>query len=315
RRAVRTLARLGAVGLIPDDPAYPPAFRFLDSVPYPLFTAGDLTALRLPGIAVVGTRTPTRYGAEVARRLSAELSAGGFAIVSGLARGIDTAAHEGAVEADGIPVGVLGHGIEQVYPPENRQLFARVRERGLLITEYPPGETPKPGNFPRRNRLITALSEAVLVVEMGHKSGAQHTVAYALDQGKEVLAVPGPIGSPRSEGTNQLIREGARLVTSAWDIVEELRGVGHPRAGADVPMRHPPPAPPPSREAPNPPTLPLLTATEEKVMTAIGAQPVHVDILARQAGLPSSRMLATLLELELRGVIAALPGKRFARRS
>jgi DNA processing protein len=312
RRALERLRRLGAVALTPDDPCYPPSFHRLDDPPYLVFVAGDLRVLRLPGLAVVGTRSPSPYGREVAHRLSHDLSLRGFVIVSGLARGIDTAAHDGAVGARGASIGVLGHGIEQIYPPENGRLFAKVRETGLLLTEYPPGETPKPGNFPRRNRLITALSEAVLVVEMGHQSGAQHTVSYALEQGRDVLAVPGPIGSPPNSGTNQLIREGARLVTSAEEIVEELRGVGYADRVRPVPAN----GLASERREPSEvsPALPLLNPSEEIVMRAIGPAPVHVDEIASTTGLALSGMLATLLELELRGLVTSLPGMRFSRR-
>ncbi|HEU0052193.1 MAG TPA: DNA-processing protein DprA, partial [Longimicrobium sp.] len=226
RAALDALRRAGAVALTPDDAAYPDAFRPLPDPPYLLFASGDLALLTAPGVAVVGTRAPTEYGRKTATSLSGDLARAGFTVVSGMARGIDTAAHAAALAAGGTTVGVLGHGIDRVYPPENRTLFAKVRERGLLISEMAPGEDPAAGNFPRRNRLIAALSLGVLVVEMGEKSGAQHTVGYALEQGKEVFAVPGPIDSPASAGTNQLLKDGARLVTSARDIVEELRGVG-----------------------------------------------------------------------------------------
>jgi len=226
QRALDTLEKVGAVAITPDDLAYPESFRQLADAPFLLFAAGDLELLGRPGIGIVGTREPTAYGRESATALAGELAREGYAIVSGMAKGIDAAAHVAALSAGGTTVGVLGQGIDVVYPRENARLFRAVRERGLLITELPPGAEPLAGNFPRRNRLISALSEGVLVVEMAVKSGAQHTVAYALEQGKEVFAVPGPIGSPMSAGTNQLLKEGARLVTSSADILEELRGVG-----------------------------------------------------------------------------------------
>ncbi|HUE95536.1 MAG TPA: DNA-processing protein DprA, partial [Longimicrobiaceae bacterium] len=199
-RALRRLQRVGAVALTCEDPLYPASFLDLSDRPYLLFAIGDPSLLERPAIAVVGTRSPTRYGRSAAEDLSRDLALSGFLIVSGMARGIDTAAHRGALAAGGGTVGILGHGIEQIYPPEGRRLFEEVGRRGLLLTEYPPGETPKAGNFPRRNRLITAISRAVVVVEMGLRSGAQHTVNFALEQGREVMAVPGPIGSPSSEG-------------------------------------------------------------------------------------------------------------------
>jgi len=310
--AIERLDRLEARCLLPTDAQYPASFDALAEPPYLLFAIGNLDLLRLPSIAIVGTRSPTAYGLQAARQLSRDLSAAGFGIVSGLARGIDSAAHRGALEGNGATVAVLGHGIEQVYPPENRALFKTVRERGLLISEYPPGETPKAGNFPRRNRLITALADAVLVVEMRHRSGAQHTIVYALDQGKEVMAVPGPIGSPASEGTNQLIKDGARMVTCAADVLEELRGVG-----AATPSGRPIPEiardDGDARTRPEP-ALSLLTAPERRILAVLSPFPSHVDELAVGSGLPASAVLTTLLGLELRGLVASLPGKRYLLR-
>ncbi|HVH12791.1 MAG TPA: DNA-processing protein DprA, partial [Longimicrobium sp.] len=219
RAAMKALRRIGAVALTAEDEEYPPAFRALPDPPVVLYALGDAHLLNDPGVGIVGTRTPTDYGCRTAAGLSCELARAGYVIVSGMARGIDAVAQAAALDSGGSTVGVLGQGVDRVYPPENAPLFARVRERGLLISELPPGEEPLAGNFPRRNRLIAALSAGVLVVEMGEKSGARHTVDYALELGREVFAVPGPIGSPSSAGTNQLLKEGARLVTSARDIL------------------------------------------------------------------------------------------------
>ena len=302
KAALQTLRDAGAVALTPSDAAYPDAFRTLPDPPYLLFAAGKLDLLAAPGIGVVGTRAPTDYGVRTASALSGELARAGLAIVSGMARGIDSAAHAAALSAGGGTVGVLGHGIDRVYPPENRGLFAAVKERGLLITELAPGEEPNAGNFPRRNRLIAALSLGVLVVEMGEKSGAQHTVTYALEQGKEVFAVPGPIHSPRSAGTNQLLKDGARLVTSAADILEELRGVG----AALVPS--PAPAPPPEPEPPA-----GLSPDESAVYARLTPDAAPVDDVAAASELAPNRVLAALLGLELRGLAEALPGKQYRR--
>lgn len=304
RRAREALERLGALALTPDHPRYPDAFRVLPDPPYLLFAAGDLELLSGGGAAVVGTRTPSEYGRAATVRLSGGVAAAGYPVVSGMARGIDTLAHTAALDAGGTTVGVLGHGIEQVYPPENRRLFERVREHGLLITEFVPGETPKAGNFPRRNRLIAALSRVVLVVEMGLKSGAQHTVTYGLEQGKEVLAVPGPITSPGSEGTNQLIKDGARLVSCVEDVLEELAGVGA------RPLRAPAAR---SLERPTPPVLPLLSPQEDRVLAALQPEARHVDELSAATALVPGVLLGTLLELELKGLAHALPGKLYRR--
>jgi DNA processing protein len=253
----------------------------------------------------VGTRAPTDYGRRTAAGLSFQLARAGYAIVSGMARGIDSVAQAAALDAGGATIGVLGHGIDRVYPPENHRLFAQVRERGLLLSELPPGEEPLAGNFPRRNRLIAALSVGVLVVEMGEKSGARHTVEYALELGKEVFAVPGPIGSAASAGTNQLLKEGARLVTSARDVLEELQGVGLPlRPVAASSAVEPQPRTPPADLAPD----------EARVFAALADEPRHVDEVAAAAGIPASAALGALLGLELREVVEALPGKQFRLR-
>lgn len=300
RRALQAIRRAGAVALTLDDPRYPEVFRVVSEPPYLLFTAGRLEHLALPAVAVVGTRSPTRYGREAAAKFGAGLAGAGYAVVSGMARGVDSAAHEAALSAGGVTIGILGHGIDVVYPPESRPLFMRVRERGLLISEFAPAEKPRAGNFPRRNRLISALCQGVVVVEMGLKSGAQHTVNFALEQGKEVMAVPGAIDSPQSEGTNQLIRDGARAVTCVEEVIEELEGVsGNPR--------------PRLTTEPDPPSLALFDPAQDVVFQALRPDPKHVDRLLEETGLLSGVLLATLLDLELRGVAEALPGKRYRR--
>lgn len=298
--ALRAMERAGAIPLTPEDPGYPEDFRLLADPPFLIYAAGDPRLARAPGVAIVGTRSPSHYGRDAAAALSNGVAAAGYTVVSGMARGIDTIAHRAALEAGGVTIGVLGHGIDTVYPPENRALFESVRRRGLLITEMPPGEQPLAGNFPRRNRLIAAMSRAVLVVEMGLKSGAQHTVTYALELGREVMAVPGPIASPASAGTNQLIKEGARVVTSADDIIEELGGVGSAGSGL-TPSR--------GQEA-----LPLLTCEEDRVLTTLDGEARHVDQLALAVGLEHGALLGLLLELELKGAVEALPGMQYRRR-
>jgi len=313
RGALEKLGEMGAVALTPDDLAYPDAFRVIPDSPYLLFAAGDLALLEHPGIGIVGTRTPTDYGRSAAASLAGDLARAGYAVVSGMAKGIDAAAQGAALQAGGATIGVLGAGIDVVYPAENARLFRAVRERGLLVTEMPPGEEPRAGNFPRRNRLIAALSEGVLVVEMAAKSGAQHTVTYALEQGKEVFAVPGPIGSPMSAGTNQLLKEGARLVTSAQDVLEELRGVGR-TAPSIVAARKPLPPEPPLPEEARPPVEPAGLAPEEsRVWAALSAEPRHVDEISAAVELAPGTVLAALLGLELRGAAESLPGKRYRR--
>ncbi|HEX2077621.1 MAG TPA: DNA-processing protein DprA [Longimicrobium sp.] len=314
RAALAALDRIGARVVTQEDAVYPASFRTLPDPPFVLYATGDLHLLSEPAIAVVGTRAPTEYGRQVAGRLAYELARAGYGISSGMAKGIDAVAQAAALDAGGTTVGVLGHGIDRIYPPENQRLFRRVRERGLLLSELPPGEEPLAGNFPRRNRLIAALSAGVLVVEMGEKSGARHTVEYALELGREVFAVPGPIGSAASAGTNQLLKEGARLVTSARDILEELHGVGvvppgGGRAGsADAGGMAEARADSP-RAAP-----PDLAPEEARVFGLLADDPRHVDELATAAGMAPHVALTALLGLELRELAESLPGKQFRLR-
>jgi DNA processing protein len=299
--AMREIERVGAVAFDATDPLYPQSFRVLADPPFLLFAAGDTALLTREGVAMVGTRAPTLYGRDAAKSLASGLAWAGFGIISGMARGIDTIAHRAALDAGGHTIGVLGHGIGQVYPPENRGLFAAVRDRGLLLTELPPGEKPLAGNFPRRNRLIAALSQAVLVVEMGFKSGAQHTVTYALELGKEVMAVPGPISVPSCAGTNQLIRDGAVMVTCADDVIDEIRGVGAAASygGTDAAERAP---------------APMLSAEEQRLLALLGGEPAHVDELAGASRMGVGILLSALLDLELKGLAEPLPGSRYRRR-
>jgi DNA processing protein len=294
--AIDWMGRAGVEVLTTADRRYPEALLRLPDPPYLLFLRGDVDQLAAPTVAIVGTRSPTPYGREAAYRLSRDLAERGQVVVSGLARGIDTAAHRGALDGSGRTVAVLGHGIDRVYPPENRPLFSRITSSGLLLTEYPPGEGPRAGNFPRRNRLITALSRAVLVVEMGLRSGAQHTVTFALEQGREVFAVPGPIGSGASEGTNQLIKDGARLVTSARDVMEELDGVGPDRPSGS----------PGCAEERG-----LWSDLERRMLALLSVNPRHVDELIREVETDPGATLGCLLDLELRGVVRQLPGKLY----
>jgi DNA processing protein len=307
RDTLRRLEGLGAHLLTPDDPRYPAAFGAVGQPPFILFALGDLELLRRPVMAVVGTRTPTSYGVSVTTRVASELAEAGYGVVSGMAAGIDAAAHAASLDASACSIGVLGHGIDRVYPAENRALFSRMRREGLLISEFAPGEPPMAGHFPRRNRLIAALGAGVLVVEMSLKSGAQHTVNFALNLGREVFAVPGPIGSSVSEGTNQLIRDGACLVTRTADILEALGGApAAPRAEA-APRRGAPPQP----LAPSPPPLPPVEGDEKQVVATLRTGPRHVDEIVAESGLPAGRILSLLLGLELRGLVRSLPGKRF----
>lgn len=303
REAAERMDRVGAVAVLPGEPGYPEAFAQLADPPFILFACGDLGALAFPGVGMVGTRHPTSYGRQAAALLARDLAAAGCAVVSGMAKGIDAAAHAAALEEGGATIGILGQGIDRAYPPENGRLFARMREKGTLLTELPPGEDPNAGNFPRRNRLIAALSAAVVVVEMGERSGARHTVDYGLELGREVFAVPGPITSPASAGTNALLRDGARVATGARDVLEVLHGVGQVADPGAMPVLAPLAARP----------LPELPADEAAVLEALGDRVRLVDAVAGAAALPAHRVLAALLGLELRGLVEALPGKQYRR--
>ena len=218
RRLVEDAERLGARILIPDDAGFPPLLRTIAEPPPVLFALGNLALLERPALAVVGSRDHTGYGETVARSVAAQAARAGIVVVSGMARGLDAVAHTAALDAGGATVGVLGNGLGVIYPAANRRLYERVAANGLLLTEFPPGERPHAGSFPRRNRLISGLARVTLVVEAAVGSGALITAGAALDQGREVLAVPGPITSAVSAGTNRLIRDGATPYLEPVDL-------------------------------------------------------------------------------------------------
>lgn len=301
RAALDRLAAVEARVLVRGTATYPAALEQLADPPVLLFAVGDPRCLEAPGIAVVGTRAPTAYGRRAARRLSGELALAGFSVVSGMARGIDAEAHAAALEVGAPSIGVLGHGVDGAYPRENAALYGDMRRRGLLLSEYPPGELPKAGNFPRRNRVIAALAEGVLVVQMALKSGAQHTVTAALELGREVFAVPGPIDVHVCAGTNQLLKEGARLVTSSADVLEELSGIGA------VPLSLP------GAAVKTAAGYEVVNPLEAALLNALESEPQHVDALVTALALPPHQLLAALLGLELSGRVEALPGQHYRR--
>ena len=204
-------------------PEYPPLLKSIYDPPPVLYCKGKPLEFDRPAIAVVGSRHSSQYGRTAARRISCELAIAGVIIISGMARGIDTMAHKGALDVkEGYTIAVLGGGVDYIYPSENTTIYNSILDNGTIISEYPPGAKPSPGNFPARNRIVSGLSSGILVVEAGVKSGALITVDCALDQGREVYALPGNVGSPYSRGTNKLLKEGAKIVTSAEDILEDL---------------------------------------------------------------------------------------------
>lgn len=288
-RIIARTSDLGGTLLVPSDPHFPGACRSIPDPPTLLFAAGRLDLTGSAAVAIVGSRTHTRYGADVTRHLAAGAARAGLAVVSGMARGIDALAHHAALDAGGSSIGILGNGLGVVYPSANRRLYERMASTGLLLTEFPPGERPHAGSFPRRNRLISALARVLVVVEAREKSGALITVDCTLAQGKDVLAVPGPITSPVSVGCNRLIQAGAKPVLGLQDLLEEygLRPASQRR------------------------TPSTLSAAERRLLEVLSAGDDHVDALAAGSGLPPADALATLTDLELRGLVEALPGKRY----
>ncbi len=300
-RMEEQLARLknrGAAMLTWDDPDFPVRLR---QIPYPppcLFVQGTIRPEDDLAVALVGTRGASYYGLKTGRRLAGALASRGLTIVSGLARGIDAAAHRGALENGGRTLAVLGCGLDVVYPPENRELYEKIPEQGALITEFPLGTRPEARNFPVRNRIISGLALGVVVVEAGLKSGTAITVQFALDQGREVFAVPGPIDSPTSVGPHRLIQQGAKLVQDLEDILQELPGV-RPGPGLRFPQT--------GRVAETPGPAPTLS--EDPLLAFLGSDPLRLDELVQASKLPASEVLSRLTILELQGLVRELPGK------
>ena len=296
-RMLADAERIGALALLPQDPAFPTTLREIPDPPLALFVQGDASLLGRSGIAVVGSRHHTDYGAAACRLVVEAAVAGGGVVVSGMARGIDAIAHATALDLGGSTVGVLGNGLGVVYPAANRALYDRVAHAGALVSEYPPGERPRVYAFPRRNRLISGLVRATVVVEAAHGSGALITAGAALEQGRDVLAVPGPITASTSLGTNALIRDGAAPFLTAEDLSRYL------------------PAPPAKRAAVAAALLPPeLPPAERRIAEALMMADADADGLAERFGLPAAETLALVTALELRGLVETLPGARIRLR-
>ncbi len=279
---------------------YPMALKEIYDPPTVLFSQGMLVPADSIAISIVGSRHATHYGLTVAERLSAELSLVGFTIVSGLARGIDAAAHRGALKAGGRTIAVLGGGLLNLYPPEHGPLAAEVRNQGAILSEALPLQAPKSGSFPRRNRIISGLSLGVIVIEAGERSGALISARMALEQGREVFAVPGRIDSRMSRGCHRLIRDGAKLVECVDDVLEELGPLAIPtQLHADETIRHP---------------AELKLSDQEKlVLNAIASEPTSFDLIVVQTGLPPARVLSTISVLEIRRLVKRLSGTTLVR--
>lgn len=294
------------------DPAYPEKLRAIFDPPAVLYLRGSLPKLdELPSVGVVGTRTASAYGLQSAMRLSYQLSRCGAAVVTGLAHGVDSEAARGALLGGGQVVGVLGNGIDVVYPQNNRTLYAEVSAYGCLLSEYPPGTAPLRWNFPARNRLISGLSDGVLVVEAGAHSGSLITARLALEQGRDVFAVPGMLDNPTGLGSNSLLQQGAGLVTCGYDVLREYenRYPGRIRADHGLP-------PEPTQKASAPQTMPRkappltdLSAEGQRIIKALAPGRLQLDDLITATGLPAGKVLSELTLLQIRGAVEALPGK------
>lgn len=285
-----------------DDPRYPYLLRQIASPPPLLFVHGDPHCLRAPQLAIVGTRNPSPLGRENAHRFAAHLAEAGLVITSGLALGIDAAAHQGALAGNGRTLAVMGTSLDRVYPAKHRDLAHAIAERGALVSELPIGTSAIAENFPRRNRLISGLALGALVVEAAIRSGSLITARQALDQGREVFAIPGSIHNPLAKGCHTLIRQGtAKLVETADDILEELGAL----AAATEPL--------PESAAASTPATPDLDDAYRQLLTAIGDESVGIDLLVDRCGLTANEVSSMLLILELKGYVAAIPGGLYCR--
>lgn len=296
--------RYGARIFTWDDAEYPAMLRNIHNPPMVLYIKGSADVLSAAGLGVVGSRAATSYGREIASRMSFGLAAKGYAIISGLALGIDTEAHKGALAAGGATVAVLGCGLDIVYPRENRELFRTISETGALVSEYSFGTKPDGFRFPARNRIISGLALGVLVVEASHRSGSLITAEHALEQGREVFAVPGRVDSIKSAGAHSLLQQGAKLVQTVDDILEELPGV------SISPGKMPPMA---AIQAGTGPDIGELTPEEEVIVSFLEVYPQNIDEISRGTHLSPQKASEILLLLELKGAVEALPGKCYKR--
>jgi DNA processing protein len=302
-RAELELARCRELGiqiLARHTPSYPRRLDDICDPPTLLYCRGELLPRDGLAVAIVGSRRSTLYGQQQAERLAGALARAGLTIVSGLARGIDGAAHRAAIKAGGRTIAVLATGVECIYPPEHSELAAEVARNGAVVSEAALDQQPIPGIFPQRNRIISGLSLGVLVVEASRTSGSLHTARHALEQGREVFAVPGRIDSPASEGCHDLIRDGAMLVRSVDDILEALGPLTAPvPTSASEVVRNP-------REL-------TLSDQERHILNLVAAEPIHIDEITRAAGLETSRVLQTLTVLEMKRLLRRLPGGHMCR--
>ncbi len=291
-KATETLDANGGHAVCLFDPHYPEMLRHIADPPSVLYIKGQLEDLQ-PAVAIVGTRAPSQYGKDMALRLGRDLSTMGISVVSGLARGIDTCAHQGALQGIAKTVCVLGSGIDTIYPPENSSLAQAIAQQGAVVSEFPPGTRPDPGNFPRRNRIISALSTGVIVIEAAYKSGALITARFAGEQGKCLMATPGAVTNIRSQGPHHLLRQGAVLVRDAADVIEEIA----------------------------PQVKGFIAETEkhseerDEIITACSGQALSIDDIAHELHMSIPEVTQRISMLELSGAIIKVEGNRFMARS
>ncbi len=281
---------------------YPRLLREVVDFPPVIYARGEVSCLNSLQLGVVGTRKPTADGRRLARSFCLQLAGQGLTITSGLAIGIDSVAHQGALEAGGKTIAVMGHGLSEVYPRRNRKLAEQICQSGVLVSEFPLEYRPVPHNFPRRNRLISGMSYGVLVVEAARKSGSLITAQCAVDQGREVFAIPGAIYNPMAQGCHSLIRQGAKLVEQVVDIVEEI-GTLTPVPGTDN-----------FGSTGRQPSIKGLDADAKLLLDNIGNLPAHIDYLVETTGLPTDAVAVNLTKLELQGLIECMPGANYIRK-
>jgi len=298
-KEINALENIGAIMYSFWDSKYPQLLKKIYTPPLILYQLGSLDENDRNAVAVVGTRQSTNYGKIQTEKFARDLVKSGLTIVSGLARGIDTFAQSAALKYDGRTIAVIGSGLDVIYPAENRKIFHQIHseQRGAIISEYPLGTKPDAQNFPRRNRIISGLSLGVLVVETRINGGAMQTANFAINQSREVFAVPGSLGIPQSEGTNYLIQNNtAKLVCKSEDILEELQLTLKPKLGENIPKK-----------------IEGLSLFEQKLLSVLNNNPVHIDEIAKNANMSVTDCLVNLLTLEFMGIVKQFPGKSFTR--
>lgn len=294
-RELERIERLGIQVCHPGHPLYPRLLAEISGRPAILYVRGEITPADEAAVGIVGTRRATPYGRQVAERMASELGQGEVTVVSGLARGIDAAAHQAALEAGGRTIAVLGSGADVIYPSEHRRLAERILDAGAIVSEQPPGAKPDAQNFPARNRIISGMSLGVVVIEAPMRSGALITASFAADQGREVFVVPGSVLAPNSEGTNSLLRDGARIVRHGQDVLEDLR-IGNGQPGRITQGELP------------------LAPDEMRLLGAVNDEPKHIDELAEELTMATGAVSALLLTLELKGLVRNFGAQFYVRR-